>query len=275
MIPKIIHYCWLSNDPIPENLQTCMNSWKTKLNGYEFTLWNFDRFDINSSIWVKEAFEAKKYAFASDFIRLYAIYNYGGIYLDMDIEVIRPFDDLLNQKYFIAMESEKGFEAAVLGFEKGSPIVKVCLDYYIDRSFYSARDDKNGNMTPLPQIMVQEIKKKYHIINRESIVLQNLPDTLEVFSPGYFTAKSFSTGKIYVTKNTYCIHHFVGSWLSKRDKKYADIKHKIYGYLGENIVAKSIVRYLYFIKRIQDLGFIETMKYYYNRLLPPPPPQDK
>ena len=80
MIPKIIHYCWLSNDPIPENMQKWMSTWK-KLNGYEFILWNFDRFDINSSIWVKQAFNAKKYAFAADYIRAFALYNYGGIYM--------------------------------------------------------------------------------------------------------------------------------------------------------------------------------------------------
>ena len=89
MIPKIIHYCWLSNDPIPEKLQEYMKSWKEKLPDYEFKLWNFDCFDINSSQWVKEAFEAKKYAFAADYIRLYAVYNYGGIYMDMDVEVIK------------------------------------------------------------------------------------------------------------------------------------------------------------------------------------------
>lgn len=99
MIPKIIHYCWLSNDPIPEKLQEYMKSWKEKLPDYEFKLWNFDCFDINSSQWVKEAFEAKKYAFAADYIRLYAVYNYGGIYMDMDVEVIKSFNPLLNNDY--------------------------------------------------------------------------------------------------------------------------------------------------------------------------------
>ena len=91
MIPKIIHYCWLSGNPIPKNLEDCMKSWKKKLPDYKFMLWDFNRFDINSSIWVREAFNAKKYAFAADYIRLFALYNYGGIYMDMDVEVIKPF----------------------------------------------------------------------------------------------------------------------------------------------------------------------------------------
>jgi mannosyltransferase OCH1-like enzyme len=186
-----------------------MKSWREKLQGYEFLLWNFERFDINSSLWVKEAFEVKKYAFAADFVRLYAVYTFGGIYLDMDIEVIKPFDDLLNQEYFIGMESKEGFEAAVLGFEKGSDVIKTCLDFYIDRSYYNTRGSENKNTIPLPQIMWDEIKKKYQIVKRESINLQNRPNTLEVFSPDYFTAKSFSTGKInnyskYLLYSSFC-----------------------------------------------------------------------
>ena len=98
MIPKIIHYCWLSDDPVPETLQGYMKSWKEKLPDYEFILWNFNRFDKSSSIWVSQAFDNKKYAFAADYIRLYAVYNYGGIYMDMDIEVLKSFDDLLNSQ---------------------------------------------------------------------------------------------------------------------------------------------------------------------------------
>ena len=93
MIPKIIHYCWLSNDPVPENLQKCMDSWKRYLPDYEFMLWNFDRFDKKSSLWVEQAFDNRKYAFAADYIRLFAIYNYGGIYLDMDVDGLRDVSD--------------------------------------------------------------------------------------------------------------------------------------------------------------------------------------
>ena len=99
MIPKIIHYCWLSGDEIPEKLQLCMASWKKFLPEYEFMLWDLDRFDINQILWTKQAFESKKYAFAADYIRLYAIYTYGGIYLDMDVEVLKSFNPLLNRKY--------------------------------------------------------------------------------------------------------------------------------------------------------------------------------
>ena len=95
MIPKIIHYCWLSDDPVPSDLQKYMRTWKEKLPDYEFMKWDFNRFDKQSSKWVAQAFDNKKYAFAADYIRLYALYNYGGIYLDMDVEVLKSYNPFL------------------------------------------------------------------------------------------------------------------------------------------------------------------------------------
>lgn len=106
MIPKIIHYCWLSNDPIPSKMQTYMDSWKEMLPEYEFVLWDTRRFDVNSIPWVSEAFKVRKYAFAADYIRLYAVYHYGGIYMDMDVEVVKPFSsELLASNYLVGYES--------------------------------------------------------------------------------------------------------------------------------------------------------------------------
>ena len=107
MIPKIIHYCWLSDDPIPGKLQRCMDSWKRALPDYEVVRWNFERFPRGTSKWVDEAFENKKFAFAADYIRLFALYNYGGIYLDMDVEVVKPFDPFLQLDTMLCFENSK------------------------------------------------------------------------------------------------------------------------------------------------------------------------
>ena len=112
-----------------------MNSWKEKLPDYEFILWNFDRFDKNSSKWVTQAFDNKKYAFAADYIRFYALYNYGGIYLDSDVEVLKSLDDLLDLPYFMGAEKAQTPVAASIGAEKACDWIKACLDYYIDRPF--------------------------------------------------------------------------------------------------------------------------------------------
>ena len=116
-IPKIIHYCWLSENPVPEDMLRYMATWKEHLSDYEFIKWDFNRFDINSSVWVKEAFENKKYAFAADYIRFYALYHMGGIYLDSDVEVLKSFDDLLDLPYFVGAEKAQTPEAAVIGAE--------------------------------------------------------------------------------------------------------------------------------------------------------------
>jgi mannosyltransferase OCH1-like enzyme len=216
MIPKIIHYCWLSGDPIPNNLQKYMKTWKEKLPDYEFMLWDLSRFNINSSIWVKQAFEKKKYAFAADFIRLYAIYHYGGIYMDMDVEVIKSFNDLLENPYILSFEKEKGIEAGIFGAEKGSLIIKQCLDYYNNKQFI----DENGNLDiqPLPSIMYEVLSDVYTIKKRDTHPINFDNKTIYLYSNEYFTAKSYHTGKITQTKNTYTIHHFAGSWIPKSSK---------------------------------------------------------
>ena len=114
MIPKVIHFCWLSGDKYPSKIRYCINSWKEKLPDYEIRLWDLSRFDIDSSVWCKEAFEMKKYAFAADYIRCYALYKEGGIYLDSDVELLRSFDDLLHLPYFIGEEQGGNIEPAII-----------------------------------------------------------------------------------------------------------------------------------------------------------------
>lgn len=212
MIPKIIHYCWLSNDPYPEELKKYMQTWKEKLPDYEFILWNFDRFDKKSSKWVEQAFDNKKYAFAADYIRLFAIYNYGGIYMDMDIQVLKSFNNLLDSDLMMAYENNRknGIEAGCFGASKNNPVIKECLDYYENRNFI--KEDGTFDTLPLPSIMQKSIK--------------NLSE-LDIKSCDYFTCKSFETGEITTTENSYAIHNFAGSWTSKEQQKYYSIKRKL------------------------------------------------
>lgn len=210
MIPKIIHYCWLSGDPIPENLQKWMKSWKDKLPDWEFRLWDKSRFDINSVKWVRQAYEAGKYAFAADYIRQYAVYTYGGFYMDMDIEVVRNFDNLLHRRYVLGAETDYGVEAGVFGAEPGSPVIKECLDWYKGREFV----DRNGNlnMHGCPIVMMEAISRKFEVrispeyVDDEGIVC--------LLPRDFLTAKSSETGIVTKTGNTITVHHFAGSWLA-------------------------------------------------------------
>ena len=205
MIPKKIHYCWLSNDAMPEKLQRCIDSWKMKLPDYEIIKWDLKKFPLEKSIWVRQAYERKKYAFAADYIRLYAVYNYGGIYMDMDVEVIKSFNDLLQNDYILGYEAAKGIEAGVFGAPKQAPWVKEVLEYYTSKEFVLP----NGlyNDTPLPIIMDEVLNAEY-ITNKKIVPLPT----------DFLTAKSYKTGKITITPNTYTIHHFAGSWKSWDEK---------------------------------------------------------
>ena len=157
MIPKIIHLCWLSGDAYPAKIARCIESWKKFLPDYDIMLWDTNRFDLSKSQWVRDAFENKKYAFAADYIRFYALYHYGGVYLDSDVEVLRSFNDLLDLPYFVGAEKAQTPEAAIIGAEKGCDWIKQCLDYYDGRPF--VKDDGSLDIRKLPEIMVEEIEK--------------------------------------------------------------------------------------------------------------------
>lgn len=106
MIPKIIHYCWFGRGKMPKLALKCLKSWNKYCSDYKVICWNEDNFDINSNQYVKEAYESRKYAFVSDYVRLYALYNYGGVYMDTDVEVIKNIDKFLAEKAFTGFESE-------------------------------------------------------------------------------------------------------------------------------------------------------------------------
>jgi len=199
-----------------------MQSWKEKLPDYEFMLWDTNRFDIHSVPWVEQACAAKKWAFAADYIRLYALYNYGGIYLDSDVEVLKPFDDLLDRPYFFGrehtpdrIENQDSIEAATFGAEKGLPFLKSVMAFYETHDFR----DKNDflNTITLPTVMAR-------------ILLEN---SLEIFPMDYFSPKNTRTLELHITGNTYSIHHFNGSWHSLAQQKHVALRTKLCGVLGE------------------------------------------
>ena len=248
MIPKIIHLCWMSGDPFPSDIQKCIDSWKRILPDYEIWLWDTKRFDLSTSVWVTEAYNKKKYAFCADYIRMYALFNYGGVYLDSDVEVLRSFNDLLTLPYFIGYESKQYFEAAVIGAEKGNPFIGDVLAYYKDRHFVKENGSLDIQIMPEVMMNVTNSKWKRVLINEISDFI-NDPTIINVFPYDWFSPID-STGKRYVlrvSKNTYCIHHFASAWVDWRVKLLV----KIFGY-------NSPIRY-----RIQRLGksFLNLISY--------------
>jgi len=204
MIPKIIHWCWFSKE-IPSEVQNYIDGWKKLMPDYKIIHWNADNFDIHSVKWVEQAVQAKKWAFAADYIRLWVVYNYGGIYLDSDVEVIKPFDDLLELPYFLCRERFPGnfIEPAIFGAQKECFWLKDCLDYYTNRNF--VKNENEFDCLAMPAIVTHILQKKYGL------------EGIKVFTYDYFCPKHAISEEISITENTYSIHHFKSSWL--QDKK--------------------------------------------------------
>lgn len=256
-IPKIIHYCWLSNDPYPKMIQECIDSWKKHMPDYEFMKWDTANFDVNICIYTKQAYDIKKYTYASDYIRLYALYHYGGIYLDADIKVLKSFDSLLDNDAFTCFESEKSIAAWIFGSRKGNPIFKEFLDYYNDRNFIL----ENGQFDPTPNpvpITAACVRHGLEFNNSE----QRL-DGITVYPMTYFCPfNPYRKGDDCFTEDTYAIHLFNGAWIDEKTKKTMLYTKKYKELLGEKIGGHLGA----FIYRIKTEGLSETINIYKKKM---------
>ena len=234
MIPKIIHYCWLSGDPLPSDIKKYMRTWKEKLPDYELMLWDTERFNVNSSLWVKQAFENKKYAFAADYIRVYALYHYGGIYLDTDIEVLKSYNAFLHLNVMLGLDhTSNNCEVATWGAEKGAGYLKKILDFY-DRSSF-VKEDGNFELAPMPGVVLGILKENgYKLVPvnslKEAEGVQG-DKCIPVFPREWFCPLDWYTFKLHLTKNTYSIHRYKGGWLAENVRKEREILNKLGPYL--------------------------------------------
>lgn len=207
MIPRIIHYCWFGRGEMPQLVKDCIASWHQFMPDWEYKMWNEDNFDINSVPYVKEAYEDKVYAFVSDYVRLWALCNQGGVYLDTDVKVFKPFDDLLQYKAFAGFEGSKHLPVGtcVLASEAHGEWVTEMLEVYHDRHFLQS--DGSRDMTSNVQRFTAIMALKGL---RQDGTEQNYKD-LHVFPVEYFSPRQ-TTGEYLRNKNTYSDHLGVGSW---------------------------------------------------------------
>ena len=224
MIPKIIHLCWLSGDEYPPLIKKCVESIYAKLPDYEIKIWTKENFDIDSVLWVKQAFEAKKYAFAADYIRFWSLFNYGGIYLDSDVEVLKSFDDFLDCKSFTGFEYLNIPEAAVVGAEKGTEWVKDCLDWYNGKSFLTSDGEMKRDV--VPRLVKLVLEKKHGRKIEDNGKVQHL-DGLNLYPYFYFSPKNYFIGKIKIKQRTVCIHRFASAWGPNEKRKWTLVVHNI------------------------------------------------
>lgn len=239
MIPKIIHYCWFGRNPLPDLAQKCIESWKKYLPDYEIKEWNEDNFDVNCIPYTKEAYEAKKYAFVSDYARFLILYREGGVYFDTDVEVIRPMDDIIARGPFMgcekpAREGGSGKDLGVapglgLGVNPGLGLIKEILDEYA--SFHFLNEDGTLNTTTI-------VDYTSNILCCHG--LKNTPDVQEVagvwiYPNDYFAPKNVDTKELTITKNTVSIHHYDSSWAEWYDKAAGERGPKLKKMFGNRL----------------------------------------
>lgn len=235
MIPKVIHYCWFGRGKMPELALKCIESWKKHLPDYTIKEWNEDNFDLDMYHYVREAYDNRKFAFVTDVVRLYALYYEGGVYMDTDVEVLKSLDPFLHHNAFSGFEDEKNIPTGIMASEKGGRWAKENLDYYNDKHFI--KDDGTMDVTTNVQT-ITKIMLPYGL--KQDNTYQDFNDLITFYPKDYFCPKSYKDGKIYLTKNTVTIHHFAGSWLTRKEKNVIILS---------KILGKGTMKVLFSIKR--------------------------
>ena len=240
MIPKRIHYCWFGGNPLSEETMRCIESWRKHCPDYEIKEWNENNFNIDCMAYVREAYNTHKYAFVADVVRLKALYDEGGIYMDTDMELTRNIDVFLNDKSFCGFEDDENINAAILGAIPKESWIGELYESYKERHFL--KSNGHQDVTTIVKIITRFLLK--FGLKRDGLT-QCLSNGTMVYSKDYFYPKYYRTGETVYTENTHGIHHCVASWVYQQNpqyillsKKYHCIpkvirRHFILTYLGE------------------------------------------
>lgn len=230
MIPKIIHYCWFGGKELGAEEKRYIESWKRRLPNYQIIEWNESNFDVyGNGQYVKEAYEQKKWAFVSDYARLKALYECGGIYLDTDVEIIKSFDDFLDCKAFIGVESMYSICTATIGAEKNAVFIRELLDLYKNRKFII---DGIIDNTPNSKIIFNYLSEKYQYIYQEEKV-QKFENFL-LYPEEYFSPINCYTMREKQTANTVSVHRYASTWKNPKQRMKDKILVLIARIIGED-----------------------------------------
>lgn len=230
---KIIHYCWFGKGKKNKKILKCIDSWKKYLPNWKIKEWNEENFDISSNKYVKQAYDLKKYAFVSDYVRMYALFNEGGLYLDTDIEIRRNFEkELFNKKMIISYELDNTVMTGLIYTVNNNPIIKEALEYYQDKEFIIS----NGKIDDIPNTMFfsEIIKNKGFFLNGKYIE----KDRISIYPYDYFCAFDMKNSCYNITSNTYAIHHYDGSWQCGLNLLLSKFRRKIFGIIGRKNITK-------------------------------------
>jgi hypothetical protein len=212
MIPKIIHYCWFGGSPKPKQTLLYISRWKQLNPNFKIIEWNESNFNVDFIPFTSQAYKNKKYAFVSDVVRIYVLVHYGGIYLDTDVELLRPFSKkLLDIESFVGFERSRKLMVgtAIIGSIQDHPFWNNFLKKYYNMTF--AKKDGTFNEIPNVNYLVESLSEYGLKLNDTKQCIANIC----IFPCNYFSPKNYVNKKIHITNNTYAIHHFAGTWQPK------------------------------------------------------------
>lgn len=241
-IPKVIYYCWFGKGKMPNLAEKCIKSWKKYCPQYKIVCINEENFDITQNKYAKEAYDAGKWAFVSDYARLKVLYDEGGIYLDTDVEIIKPLDKLIEQGGYMGFD-DNGVISTGLGFacEKRNELVGNLLSDYDDISFILP--DGSCDITPCPDRNTKTLISLGMDINNKNQVFMGI----KMLPEDYLCPMKYYTGRKKITKNTYSIHHFCASWTSATAKRTLFLKRIV----GVKLYDKLYGKFLYKFKWLE------------------------
>ncbi|MCC3869657.1 glycosyltransferase family 32 protein [Terrisporobacter mayombei] len=231
-IPKIIHYCWFGGKQKPSKIQKCINSWHKYLSDYEFMEWNESNFDVNCNDYVKQAYENKKFAYVSDYARINALYQYGGIYMDTDVMVYKSFNNILDNKCILGFEEENYIATSFIASTPEHDLIKEFIDRYEDLKFYN--DDNSLDLTTNVQRLTDILVNRGLNINNQ---YQQIDD-ISIYPQEYFSPYDYGDCISKNTEKTYCEHLFLVSWLPWTTKVKKAVKKIIIPIIGKNNMNK-------------------------------------
>ena len=216
MIPKTIHYCWFGRNPMPRLAKRCIRSWKRHCPDWEIVEWNEDNFDVASApLYVRQAYEAGKWAFVTDYVRLWAVYQHGGVYLDTDVEVVQALDKFLENDAYFGFQDQWHVNTGLgFGAIAGHPILRELLEDYEDIVF--VREDGSIDWTPCPN-------RNTEVLIRHGLVQDDTEQILfggvHVYPTDYFCPLDFETRQLKKSRSTATIHWYASSWLDRETKR--------------------------------------------------------
>lgn len=266
-IPKTIHYFWFGNNEPSELIKKCIKSWKKYCPNYQIIKWDESNFDINICPYVQEAYKTKNWAYVSDYARFYVLNKYGGLYLDTDVELIRPIDPIVQKGPFFALETEK--------YDSVNPGIGMAS--WANNSFYEKiiKDYNNSHFLnkegipihkPVGQRVAAFLKEDGL---RPSKNIQTI-DGIKIYPKDYFCPLNYFTGEFKMTKNTVAIHHYASSWMSDSDKKYHQIGQKVSRILGvkSGKIIESVIRFpSSFREKVTTIGLKKSIVFYYEKYI--------